>query len=152
VEPESSLPCSQEPSTGPYPEPDQPSPTHPMSLRSILMLLSPLRLGLPSSIFIFGSPTNILHAFLFFPMCATFSVRLTTYEAPNFTYFEKCKENHDTTQSVCLCDHNLNNQSLENLKISRRLHSVPFCPVPSVFCYVAQTVQRRVHEVVFRET
>jgi hypothetical protein len=28
MEPESSLPCSQEPSTGPYPESDQSSPYH----------------------------------------------------------------------------------------------------------------------------
>jgi hypothetical protein len=29
MEPEGSLPCSQGPSTGPYPEPDQSSPCHP---------------------------------------------------------------------------------------------------------------------------
>jgi hypothetical protein len=30
IEPESSLPCSQEPSTGPYPKPDQSSPYYPI--------------------------------------------------------------------------------------------------------------------------
>jgi hypothetical protein len=29
-EPEGSLPCSRKPSTGPYPEPDQTSPYHPI--------------------------------------------------------------------------------------------------------------------------
>jgi hypothetical protein len=28
IDPEGSLPCSQEPSTGPYPEPDQSGPYH----------------------------------------------------------------------------------------------------------------------------
>jgi hypothetical protein len=39
MEPEGSLPCSQEPSSGPYPKPDQSSSYHLiLSLRSILVL------------------------------------------------------------------------------------------------------------------
>jgi hypothetical protein len=46
MEPEGSLPCSQKPATGPYPESD---PSIPIPLRSILMLSSHLRLGLCSN-------------------------------------------------------------------------------------------------------
>jgi hypothetical protein len=72
MEPEGSLPCSQEPSTGPYPQPDQSSLYHPiLSLRSILILSTHLHLGLPSGLFPSGFPTNILYEFLFVPICAT---------------------------------------------------------------------------------
>ena len=50
----SSLPCSQNPATCSYPEPDQSSPApspHPIFLRSILMLAFPLRLCLPRGLF-----------------------------------------------------------------------------------------------------
>jgi hypothetical protein len=47
IEPEGPLPCSQEPSTGSYPEQDQSNPYHPI-LRSILILSTHLRLGLSS--------------------------------------------------------------------------------------------------------
>jgi hypothetical protein len=48
MEPEGSLPHSQQPATYPYPEPYQscPCPPHPTSWRSILILSSHLRLGL----------------------------------------------------------------------------------------------------------
>jgi hypothetical protein len=42
-------------------------PSHPISLRSILILSTHLRLGLPSGIFPSGFPTNLLYAFLFSP-------------------------------------------------------------------------------------
>jgi hypothetical protein len=47
MEPEGPFSCSQEPSTGPYPEPDQSSPYHTiLSLRSVLILSTLLLLGL----------------------------------------------------------------------------------------------------------
>jgi hypothetical protein len=68
MKPEGSLPCSQQPSSGPYPEPDQSSSYHPIVCQKyILILYTHLHLGLPSVL----SPTNILHAFLFSPICAT---------------------------------------------------------------------------------
>jgi hypothetical protein len=56
MEPENWFPCSQEHSTGPYFEPDQSSPYHPTLrlLRSILILSTQLRLGLPSGLFWFS--------------------------------------------------------------------------------------------------
>jgi hypothetical protein len=66
MEPEGSLLCSQEPSTGPCPEPDKSNPSHYISLRSILILSAHLHLGLPSGLIPFSFPTNILYAFLLF--------------------------------------------------------------------------------------
>jgi hypothetical protein len=45
---------------------------HPVSLRSILILPTHLRLGLPSSLFPSGFPTNILYAFLFSSICYSY--------------------------------------------------------------------------------
>jgi hypothetical protein len=74
MEPEGSLPRSQEPSTGPYPEPDRSNPYHPILslVRSILILSTYLRLGLLSGLFPSGFSTNILYAFLFYPIRATY--------------------------------------------------------------------------------
>jgi hypothetical protein len=62
MEPEGSSPYSQEPSTGPYPEQDRPSPFHPILslVRSILILSIHLRLGLPSGLF------HYLHRYITF--------------------------------------------------------------------------------------
>jgi hypothetical protein len=66
MEPEGSLPCSQHPSTDPYPL-SQIDPVHTIAsyLRSILILSTHLRLGIPSGLFRSGFPANILYTFLF---------------------------------------------------------------------------------------
>jgi hypothetical protein len=73
MEPEGSLPCSQELSTAPYPEPDESNPYHPILslLRSTLIFSIHLRLGLNSGLLPSGFPTNILSAFLYSPIRAT---------------------------------------------------------------------------------
>ena len=55
MEPEGSLPCPQESSTGLYPEPDaQSMPPHPISLRSVLLCFFHFSLGLPCGRFPFA--------------------------------------------------------------------------------------------------
>jgi hypothetical protein len=51
--------------------PIQSIPSHPISLRSILILSTYLRLGLPNGLLPSGFPTNILYAFLLSPIRAT---------------------------------------------------------------------------------
>jgi hypothetical protein len=71
MEPEGSLLCSQEPRADTYPELDESSPpSHHLSQRSILILSFHLHLGLPSGVFLSGSPTNIFCVFLIPTMCA----------------------------------------------------------------------------------
>jgi hypothetical protein len=61
MEPEVSLPCSQEPSTGPYPELDQSSQYQLiLFLSSILVLLFHLRQSFPTGLFPSRFPTKIL--------------------------------------------------------------------------------------------
>ena len=73
MEPESSLPRLQVPATCPYPEPDQSSPClpHHNSWRSILILFSHLRLGLPSGLFPPSIPTKTLYTPLVSTLRAT---------------------------------------------------------------------------------
>jgi hypothetical protein len=67
MEPGGSLTCSQQPSTDPYPGPDESSPYYPI-LRSILILCTHLCFVLPSGLLPSGFPINILFAFRFSPV------------------------------------------------------------------------------------
>jgi hypothetical protein len=70
--PEGSLPCSQEPSTGPYPKPDRSSPSHPFYLSKIhfnpptyilvCLVVSFLLAFSPISYMHSSSPPFVLHA------------------------------------------------------------------------------------------
>ena len=73
MEPEGSLPHSQVPATCPYPEParSSPYPPHPNSWRSILILSSHLRLGLPNGLFPTDFSTKTLYTPLLSPIRAT---------------------------------------------------------------------------------
>jgi hypothetical protein len=71
MEPDGSLPYSEEPSTGPYPQPDESSLHHPILflLRPILTSYSRLRLRLRSGLYPSGFFTKLLYAFLFPHSC-----------------------------------------------------------------------------------
>ena len=73
MEPEGSLPQPQVPTTLSlsWASSIQSMPSHPTSRRSILILSSHLRLGLPSSLFPSGFPTKILYKHLPSPIRAT---------------------------------------------------------------------------------
>jgi hypothetical protein len=71
MEPKGSLPCSQEPSIGPYHEPGQSSPYHPILSKIHFNIISHLCLGFPSGHFPSGFPTKIRYAYLLSPIRAT---------------------------------------------------------------------------------
>jgi len=89
MEPEGSLPHSQIPATCPYPEParSSPHPPHLTSWRSILILSSHLRLGLPTCLFHSGFTTKTLYTPLLYPLRAAWSSHLFLLDLITRTIF-----------------------------------------------------------------
>ena len=112
MEPEGSLPHSQEPTTCPYPEPDQSSPCpHPTSRRSILILRSHLRLGLPSGLFFHsGHLARTVYAPLFSPIRVTCPAHLILLDSIIRTVFAEVYKSFSS--SVCSLLHFLVTSSL----------------------------------------
>jgi hypothetical protein len=72
MEPESSVPCPQEPAIGPYPEPREFSPhPHMLFLYDPPQYYSSISGKIPQMFFFAGFPTKILYAFLTGCMRAT---------------------------------------------------------------------------------
>jgi hypothetical protein len=67
----------------------QSAPSHPISLRSSLILFFPLRLGLPSGLFPTGFPTNIFYEFLISSMRTTCPVHPILLDLITLTIFDE---------------------------------------------------------------
>jgi len=71
-----SLSCSQDPTTGLYPEPDESSPHRLTIYYNIHSSISyHLHLGLPTGLFPLGFPTKVLYAFIISTTHGTYLVR-----------------------------------------------------------------------------
>jgi hypothetical protein len=81
MEPKSSLQCSQEPTTGLYAERDQSRTYRPVVsfLRSILILSSQLRLGLPSALFPLDEHTDRFIILCFYIFKTNGRIHITYY-------------------------------------------------------------------------
>ena len=79
------MPHSQGLSNNSYPEPNQPNYPLPISSRSILILSSHLRLGLPKGLFPVGLPVKILKALLPSSILATCPAHLSLLDLITLT-------------------------------------------------------------------
>ena len=111
MELEGLLPHSQELANCLYSEADQSSPYHhPTPWRSILILPSNLRLGLPSDLFPSGFPTKILYTFALSPISATCSAHFILLDLTTRIIFGE--DYRSLSSSLCSFLHSLVTSSL----------------------------------------
>jgi len=127
MEPESSLPRSQEPATGLYSEPHASNPYLPTILSSHLCL------DFPSGLFPSSFPTKILYIFLIAPMRATFPIHLTFLDLITLRRFSEVYNLQSS--SLCSLPHSPATSSLlgPNILLSFLfLNIFNLCPCPSL--------------------
>jgi hypothetical protein len=103
-------------------------PSHPISLKSILILSTHLRFGLPSSLYPSGFPTNILYAFLVTHIRATCP---THFILPDVIILIILGEEYKLWSSS-LCS-SLSNLLLLRLSSVQIFFSTPCSQTPSVY-------------------
>ena len=129
MEPGDALPCLKVPTNFPYPEPAQSSPCpHPISWKSILILSSHLRLGLPSGHFTSCIPTKTLSVPLLSPMHATSRAHLIRFDL--ITRIILGEEYGSLSSSLCSLIHSPVISSLFNSKYSPQ-NPIPKDPQPT---------------------